>query len=172
MVNPLFQTREELLLAIRLSTATDVQTLAVVDSAITEVRMGFFSALGTSRAVMIAGYTGSENPTTAEEILKATAKVAEGLWITARLLEQLPSLFLSESGKVRDEFNDEPLTRDSAGLAKQKKDLMVRVERLVGQLKSPSEVAGNGAVFSCGRVDINGDDDPYLIADNFIGKRL
>lgn len=169
-VNPLFSTRENLLKMIRMASAADAQTLAVVDMALTEIRLGFFSSLGADRAQQIAGYDTVENPATANEVTKATAMVAESLWLTAKLVEMLPVLFLADSAKVRDQFNDEPLTRDAASLARYKNSLMSRVEKMIGQLKSPVEAAGNFQVFDCGRVDEDGVDEPYLINENHIGN--
>lgn len=167
-VTPLFSTREDLLKKIRLNTAVDDQTLAVIDSALMEVRLGFFATLTAERCMQIVAYNTSESPLTTEEITKATASLAEVLWVTAKLVEQLPVLFLQDT--IRSEFNDEPLTRDALGLSKYKNSLMSRVESLMGRLKSPAEVSGNGQVFSCGAVDDDGEDDPYIIADNFIGN--
>lgn len=155
-----------------MSTAVDAQTLAVVDMAITEVRMDIFDAITPTRALEIAGYSDAAAPSTANENLRATAKIVEVLLTTAKLVEQLPAMFLQDAAKFRDDFNDEPLTRDSAAIRKYKSDLYIRASRLMGRLQSPEQVTGNGAVFSCGAVDADGNDDPYLYKDHFIGVTI
>lgn len=171
-VTPLYSSREDLLKKVRMTTATDEQTLAVVDMAMTEVRLEMIAALGSDRVTQIAGYQESENPSTQEEILRAMAAVAEILWVTAKLVEHLPVLFINDAAKAQNAFNDEPLTRDSVALAKYKSSLITRVEKLIGKLKVPEKVSGNGQVFSCGAVDADGEDDPYILAEHFIGLRM
>ena len=71
-VNPLYTAvKSDFLDKIRLSSATNDETLAVIDVAISKVRLGFFSSLTSDRAIEIAGFADSDNPTTEEEVLKA-----------------------------------------------------------------------------------------------------
>jgi hypothetical protein len=137
-----------------------------------DVRMRIYTQLGSARALEIAAYTTEENPTSETGILKGIAAVAESLWVMALLIDHLPVMVLENSSKVRDDFNDEPLTRDASGLAKYRDRLMARVDAMIGQLKSPAEDSGDFKVFSCGAVDENGVPAPVILADNFIGKRI
>lgn len=171
-VTPLFSTREALLNRIRMATTQDAQTLAVVDMAITDVRVGFYGVLGNARTLAIAAYASSENPVTDEEIKKATAALAEALWITALLVDTLPAMFLENAAKVRDEFNDEPLTRDAGAIARYKNSLMSRVNKMLGMLQDPTVSGGDFQCFSTGAVDEDGQSAPYLLRDNFIGKGI
>jgi hypothetical protein len=113
-VEPLYNVDKETLLnRVRIETADDSQTLALIDQTITEVRLGFFSRLTKSRAQEIAGYPLVDNPLSDEEILRATAANTEALWVTWYLAQRLPYLFMDNSGSVNDAFNDEQLTRDT-----------------------------------------------------------
>lgn len=173
IIDPLYNTKAGLLNRIRMATVSDPQVLSVVNMAITEVRLAFYNALGSSRALEIAAYTASDTPTTTEQILKGIAQVAEALWVTALLVDQLPYMVLDNSSNVRDEFNDEPLTRDSRAIAKYKDNLMSRINKMLGKLENPENAyAGDFQVFSCGAVDADGESAPYLINDNFVGKKL
>ena len=110
-VEPLYTTtKDDFLKKIRLATATSEQTLAVVDVAISQVRVGFFSALTSDRALEIAAFADSDNPTTDEEVLKSTAAVAEVLWVTATLIELLPNIFMEGEVEARQNWNEEPLS--------------------------------------------------------------
>ncbi len=165
-VDPLYNTKEALLLKIRLSGVPSDQTNAVIDLAISQVRIGIFSKLGSDRALEIAALTPSENPTTDDEILYSTASTAEGLWVTAILYDLLPTLFMESSNEAQQNWNDEPLSRDAKQLAEVKQALLTQVDKLLGDLEVPvNDNAGAVKVFSVGR------ETPYILSDNFIGKK-
>jgi hypothetical protein len=173
VVQPLYNTKSDLLSKIRMATVADSQTLSVINMAITEVRLNFFSRLTATRALEIAAYTSSDIPTTTQDILKNIAKTIEVLWITALLVDQLPFMVLDNSSNVRDEFNDEPLTRDSRAIAKYKENLISRINKMLGKLENPENSnSGDFQAFTCGAVDSEGNAAPYLISENFVGKIL
>ncbi len=164
-VNPLYNTKAALLLKIRLSDVPSDQTNAVIDMAISQVRIGIFSKLGSDRAIEIAAFTPSENPTTDNEILYSTASTAEGLWVTALLYDLLPTLFMESSNEAQQNWNDEPLSRDAKQLVKAKQALLSQVDKLMGDLEVPvNDDTGAVKVFSVGRPVT------YILQDNFIGK--
>jgi len=165
-VDPLYNTKAALLLKIRLSGVPSDQTNAVIDLAISQVRIGVFSKLGSDRALEIAALTPSENPTTDDEILYSTASTAEGLWVTALLYDLLPTLFMESANEAQQNWNDEPLSRDAKQLGKAKQTLLSQVDQLMGYLVVPvDENAGPVKVFSVGR------EVPYILQDNFIGDK-
>jgi len=167
-VDPLYtSTKEAFLLKIRLDTAKSDQTNAVIDVVISEVRQGFFVSLGPDRALEIAGFTSNDNPTTENENLISMASAAEVLWVTALLMQRLPTTFMEGEGQARQNFNDEPLTRDAADLKDQIKSLLSQKDLLLGQLEEPvNDSSGPVKVFSTGRPV------PYSILGNHIGRPI
>lgn len=173
VTQPLYNTKSGFLNKVRMATVSDAQTLSVINSIITEIRLGFFAKLGSARALEIASYVASDTPETTQDILKNEAMVAEVLWATILLIDQLPFMAIDNSASVRDEFNDEPLTRDASAIARYKESLKERLNKLLGKLESPAnDNSGPFQAFSCGAVDSDGESDPYIIADNFVGKKL
>ncbi len=165
-VNPLYTAvKSDFLDKIRLSTAKSDQTLAVIDVAISKVRIGFFKALTSDRAIEIAGFTAADNPTTEEEILHSTASVAEVLWVTSSLIELLPNVFMEGEVEARQNWNDEPLSRDSVWLIKYKRGLDAQVQAMLGQLEEPVN-DNTGPV----KVNLTGRTEPFIIAANHPGK--
>jgi hypothetical protein len=165
-VEPLYTAdKDEFLKKIRLLTAKSEQTLAVIDVAISEVRVGFFNAITSDRALEIAGFADSDNPTTEEEILKSTAAVAEVQWVTAILIELLPNLFMDGKVEVNQVWNEEPLTRNSSELLEYKDSLLAKVQVLLGRLEEP-ENDNTGPV----KVNLIGREEPFIIASAHPGK--
>lgn len=164
-VEPLYNTKADLLLKIRLSDVPSNQTNAVIDMVISQVRVGFFSKITKDRAIKIAAFTPADNPTTENEILYATASIAEGLWVTALLYDLLPTLFMESADETQQNWNDEPLSRDAKQLTKAKQALLSQVDKLLGDLEVPvNDDTGSVKVFSTGRKE------PFILHDNFIGK--
>ena len=105
--------RESLLKRVRIETANDAQTLALVDQSIQEVRQGFYSKLGASRVATILTYALVDNPSTEEELLRSTGASTEANWLTWLLAQRLPHLFMDNKASTGDMWNDEQLTRDT-----------------------------------------------------------
>ena len=166
-VDPLYSSKADLLLKIRLSTVSSDQTSAAIDLAISTVRLGFFNRLTSARSLEIAGYASSDNPTTENEVLRSNAEVAEALWVTAELMFLLPQMWLEGENEARQNWNDEALTRDSVALNKSREKILAQVDDLLGLLEIPVNT-DTGAVksFSVGRPS------PYILLDNFIGKSI
>jgi hypothetical protein len=164
-VEPLYQVKSDLLLRIRLSEVASSETKAVIDQAIKEVRLGFYSSLTPARALEISGYADSDNPTTDNEITKGQASVAESLWVTAILMDLLPQMFIEGENDVRQQWNEEPLTRDAFALRRAKKELLNKVEIILGGLKEPENTdVGPVKSFSTGA------QVPYLVNQHRIGR--
>lgn len=153
-----------LLLKARISKADDPDTLAAVHQAVTDVRLGFFSSLGKTRALQIAGYDFAENPETDEEILRSTGVSAEALWLTILLVQRLPVLFMDNTA-IRDVFNDEQITRDAnSKMAAFIKDMKAQLDQMLGEMASPDEPSNTSV-----KASLNGPATTYLLDDYFIG---
>lgn len=138
-VEPLYNAdRDTLLKRVRIETADDEQTVALINQTINEVRLGFYRKLTSARATTIAGYSLVENPTTDEQILRATGANTEALWVTWLLAQRLPYLFMDNRSSVGDAFNDEQLTRDSSGLADFLEALKAQIDEGLGAMAEPA----------------------------------
>lgn len=168
-VEPIFLTRAELLAAIRLSTAADAQTVALIDSAIQDVRAELYTNLGIVRVTEILTYSVNENPTVANELIRLQARLCETQWNTLKLVKLLPVSFLENEHTVHETFNEEPLTRDSTALAEFCGRLEKSVQRLLNLIRSIP--TGDGSFMSSviGKQDSDGDVDVYSVNKNFIG---
>jgi len=144
----------------------DVDTQAAVYQAVTDVRIGMFSRIGKTRALEISTLAFSENPTTDDEVLRSKAISAESLWVTLLLMQRLPVLFMDNTS-IRDNFNDEPITRDSSSLRKNIDAIQTQLDDLIGDLILEGDEEAKPAFRT--KVALNGPDTPYLLSDNFLG---
>lgn len=173
-VEPLYNTdRDTLLKRVRIETADDEQTVALIDQTINEVRLGFYRKLTSARALTIAGYSLVENPVTDEQILRATGANTEALWVTWLLAQRLPYLFMDNSSSVGDAFNDEQLTRDSSGIQEFLDMLKAQIDEGLGALADPA-VDDSGTV-KAASISNDTDFDPfetyrglYPLGDNYL----
>jgi hypothetical protein len=164
-VEPLYnESKDDLLTRVRIKTADEEQTLALVDQVIQEVRLGFFSALGKDRAKEIAAYSYSDNPDTDQEILRVNGAVTEANWVTYLLVQRLPVIYMADRGATSDQWNEEPLTRDSGYIEEFLKNLKEEIDKGLGQLEEPVN-ANSGAVKS----SLNLPDDSYIVTEEFKG---
>lgn len=154
-VEPLFNADlDSLLKRVRIETADDEQTLALVYQAISEVRIGFYRSITSARALTVAGYPLVENPTTDEEILRVTGANTEANWVTWLLAQRLPYLFMDNRASVQDSWNEEQLTRDSAGLSEFLDALKGEIDKGLGDLEEPpSEDSGPTKASSISNTD-------------------
>lgn len=164
-VEPLFNAdKDTLLKRVRIKTADDEQTLALIDQTITEVRLGFYRSITKDRATTIAGYSLTDNPTTDNEILRAGAANTEALWATWLLAQRLPHLFLDNRAAVADSWNEEQLTRDTQVQDQYLKNLKAQIDVGLGDLMEPmSDTSGPVKASSIAP------DESCLPYDNFNG---
>lgn len=164
-VEPLYnESLDKLLLIARIEPANDDNTLAAVEQAVRDVRLGFFSQLGRDRTLEIVTYPLVDNPTTDDELLRSSAASAEALWLTILLMQRLPVLFMDNSASAGDKFNDEPLTRDATGLQSSKDDLQSQLDNLLGELADESSNLDPSV-----KSALNGPDEPYLLSEHKLG---
>jgi len=137
---------------LRLSNASEADTLAVIDTAISTVRIGIIQRLSIDRTVEVQGFSVSDNPTTDEEILRSTAALAEVNWVTAELIRLLPQMFLEGAATVKQNWNNEALTRDAGDLMHFRNSLMVTVNEMLALVEVPvNDSAGPVKIESIGR---------------------
>jgi hypothetical protein len=165
-VEPLYNADLETLLnRVRIETADDAQTLALIHQSVNEVRLGFYSKLGTARATTIAGYPLVDNPTSDNEILRAGGANTEANWLTWLLAQRLPWTSMDNSASTADSWNDEQLTRDAKGLKEFLDALKILIDEGLADLMEPPEENSGASKAS----SITNDDAPDLIYDRFLG---
>lgn len=137
-VEPLFNSsRTTLLQRARISTADDVQTVALIDQSISEVRVGFYRRLGSTRVTQIVGYSLVENPASDNELTRSQAAATESLWLTWLLAQRLPHLFMDNRASAGDAWSDEQLTRDTQVQKTYLDALKAQVEEGLASLEEP-----------------------------------
>lgn len=164
-VEPLYNsTLSVLLKKARINTADDLQTLEAVYQAVRDVRIGFFQQLGRSRALEIRDIPETENPEDDDGILRLTASSAEAVWLTVLLITRLPVLFMDNRASTGDAFNDEPLTRDAAGL----KELLEEQKGFLTDMLA-ALADDDSYVKHADKASLNGPDEDYLLSEHRIG---
>lgn len=112
-VTPVFQSREQLEARLRLSKAEQSDTEAHIDKAIKTVRVGFYKSLPATVITALLASGSVENPTSLTEIDRALAEDIEVDWVRKELLCVLPVLFADGAGGVRQQYNEDGLTREA-----------------------------------------------------------
>ena len=165
-VTPLYNVKADVIAKLRLTDTTDSDTLTIVDQAIRDVRLGFYTRLTPARAQEIAALASVENPTTTDETVRAVAEVTEWYWIASKLICILPTMFIETAHAIDESFDDVPITRDSESLQKFLRCLWNNIEEGLGQMMLPiDDNAGDFQSFSSGAPT------PFLLNENFIGRR-
>ncbi len=137
---------------LRLSNTNQEDTLAVIDTAISTVRIGIIQRLSIDRTIEVQGFAISENPTTDDEILRSTVALAEVNWVTAELIRLLPQMFLEGQATAKQNWNNEALTRDAGDLMHFRNSLMVTVNEMLALVEEPvNDSAGPVKVEGIGR---------------------
>lgn len=140
-VEPVFhKTMEDLKAALRLTGATQPDTITIVERVTQEVRVGFYEKLGETRVTEILSFAVEENPTSADPLTRLKAINTETCWVKWRLIHELPVLFMDSSGNVDQAWNEEGLTREAS--ARDLKALAKALEAKV--LDALEDLAGVG----------------------------
>lgn len=130
--------------AIRMSGASQQDTIGAIEQALAEVRVGFFERLGRSRVLELQQIAYDPNSLSDEGITRIRARNAEVVWVKLLLVRQLPMLFIDAQGAVDRAWNEEGLTRDAGsmyikGLISQlESDLQNMLDDLDGEVTSGS----------------------------------
>jgi len=163
-VTPLFNaSKDDLLKRVRMDTASASVQVAI-DGIIQEVRLGFFSKLTKERAIQIAAYDLVDNPVDDEQITRVEAAVAEANWVAYLIAGRFPMYLLDGTISARQNWNDEPLTRDGTAISAYRKELKAQVDNAIAGLSIPPDE--NGGDVKC---SLNGSPEPYLNSENFPG---
>lgn len=145
MTEPLFISDLDTLKSkLRLSGATEEDTLALVDLALSQVRISLFDALGADRITELLAIEPAVNPLTADEITRAKADLVEVLWVRLHLLRKLPTLFMDAAGSARQNWNEEGLTRNmgQSDLENEIRRLEEEIANLLSTLRGAEPAAG------------------------------
>lgn len=157
---------DELLRRARAHDISDEMTVSLVDMAVSEVRIGFYKELGTSRVAQIKGYDLTDNPETDEELTRKNAANIEVLWLTMLLLQRLPHVLLGSEHIVQEEWNEDPIIRNK------KSDAETLIESLKKQIDaglSDLVVDPEDYTSKTFRGSSTGADTQFLIKDNYPG---
>lgn len=157
---------EELLKRARIETATEEQTVMLVNMSVSEVRIGFYDALGTARVNEIKAFDLVDNPSTDEELLRAKASNIEALWLTYLLIPRLPNNFMAAGNLVNQQWNEEPLTRDSDNNKAYLDILKKQIDEGLADLVEDPEDYDTSAFRAA---STGSEEEPYIIGDNFPG---
>ena len=113
MTNPLFVTDLATLKAqLRLSgVPSDQDAHVMVQSALMQVRAGFYARLGVTRVAELVALTPSADPTTENGILRGIAEQTEVMWTRCKLLDRMPTVFMDSSGAYQELLNQEGIAR-------------------------------------------------------------
>lgn len=164
-VEPLYNADMDTLLGkVRIDMAGD-DTMKAVHQAVVDVRIGFFTQLGDTRALELAALPTIENPTTKDGLLKARAISAEVIWLSIMLAPILPMIYMDNAASTGDKFNDEPFTRDASALQEFLDEMNERLADLLTELASEDK-----PIDYDDKVSLNGPDEPYLISENQTGN--
>lgn len=140
-IAPLFISDMEALKSkMRLTGAARTDSLAIIDTCVSEVRLGFFDALSAARVAVLVAIVPSDAPTTDDEIMRSKAELCEAEWVRMLLLRRLPNLFLDSSGQTKQVWNEERIEREStASLEKEIARMQAQIADWIGDLTGETE---------------------------------
>lgn len=145
-VQPVFMPDRASLLA-RVRLGEDDAPAGVVDQAMEEVRLWLYNAnygLGRTLIASLLTLPTVENPSTEDEITRATANTLEVLLVKRELLQALPTLFM-DAGGTHEAWNQEQFTRQ-ADVRSQVDALNAKIMDLLQVLQDEADEAGNVSV--------------------------
>jgi hypothetical protein len=143
-VAPLFNSSIDTLKAtLRLSGASQTDTLAMINQAVQEVRVGFYDRLGSDRVAEILSFAAEDNPSTSGPLMRIKANYTEAAWVKMLLIDRLPYLFLDDSSQTDQIFNEEGLTRgvSASELRRMRQSLAEDVETGIVELIKEERVS-------------------------------
>jgi hypothetical protein len=152
---------EALLKRARIESATEEQTVSLVNMSVSEVRIGFYKTLGTERVDEIVAIPWTENPSTEDDILRVSAANIEALWLTYLLLPRLPNNFMSSAHLTSQQWNEDPLSRDSDGMQNYLDALKQQIDSGLADLVEDPDDYESKTV----RASSVGPEEPYLLSN-------
>jgi len=158
---PVFVTDIDTLKAmLRLSNVNRDDAVAMLESAIRDVRVKLYDKLTSGVVNSVVAILHAENPSTPDEIRRAKAEGVEVKMVRVELMRTMPSFFLDSLGTVRRQWNEEgsiqPMDHRS-------------VERMIGLIEAEIDndiaaiigsVATDSSSIRCSTIDP--DEDPPL----------
>ncbi len=135
-VTPLFlDSMTTLKSKLRLSGASAADALAMLDTIVEEVRIGFYLRLTQARITTILATAYAANPTTDAGYLRALANATEVLWCRLKALRLFPTLIAEGAGNKLQSWNDEGVFRPQG-----QSDLAAEFTRLETELENNLEI--------------------------------
>lgn len=83
----------------------------IIEGSTRTIRARFYARLGVARVAAILAMTSAENPTTADEVVRALAEEIESRWVWCDLARRMPLKFFDNSGDDLEQFNTEAAFR-------------------------------------------------------------
>ena len=119
---------------------TDAQT--ILESAVLQVRAGFYSRIPAARMTFLLAITPAAEPSTNDQILRAIGSLCEALWVRYVLLGKLPMLFMDNSGGDQEFVNQEGIFRSITPerLDRQKQADLTQIEEWLALLAGDVEL--------------------------------
>ncbi len=113
MTDPLFVSSIAVLKQqLRLSgVPTNVDAHVMIQSALMQVRVGFYSRLGVDRVNELVALSTAANPTDEDGVLRGLAEQLEVMWTRCKLLDRFPTVFMDSSGAYQELLNQEGIAR-------------------------------------------------------------
>lgn len=176
-VSPLFQTRDQILAALRLTaTAAKDSPAAVIDAGISSARLEFWRRLGGTQVKALQTLAVSENPDPDDNSanLKMLAILTEQLVVRSELLLTMPTCFMDASASLPQQWNDEAgfRTGDNFQRTGERKALLLKIAENM-DLLAGSESAGAESTMqgtTIGPTDAN--DDPAYLGEQVFNHSL
>lgn len=113
MAHPLFvATLVSLKQQLRLSgVPSDADAAKMIESAVHQVRVGFYARLGPARVAELVAIPTEEHPVGEDGILRMLAEQCEVMWVRCKLLDRMPTVFMDSSGAYQEILNQEGIAR-------------------------------------------------------------
>jgi hypothetical protein len=155
--------------ALRLSgVPTDGDAHVMVQSALMQVRAGFYSRLGLAKVAALVAITPSANPTSTDPILRGIAQECETIWVRCLLLDRLATFYMDSSGAYQELLNQEGISRSMTpgAIAEQRKRCMTQIEEWLAILNGDVELGDGPDV----QVYTQGDQTPRVFPNGTLSQ--
>lgn len=86
----------------------------IIDEAVLTVRAGFYRELGKTTVDQVLALPFVANPTTDNEVKRATANLIEVKWVRAELMRALPLMFMDGNADQTQIYHDEAAFREAS----------------------------------------------------------
>jgi len=107
-IEPIFaESRQALLRRLRLSNVSDEGAEAAIDAGLQKVRVGMYDKLGKGLIDTILSTGLVDNPSTADEVRRVKAAVAEETWLRHELMRTMKTFFIDGGSGARQFYHEQ-----------------------------------------------------------------